>query len=124
MSKETTFTDNLIRSIKLSINTLAPAKIVKFNEAERTASIEVLFMTKNKDGTLDKLPMIENVPVVGQKFKEDGSVKVYTPYLEPNDIVFVGFCQRSLDNLGPNHFDPGMKRTHDMAYAIVLGGIF
>jgi hypothetical protein len=148
MSKETQAIDTLIKHIKLSIHTFAPARVVSFNESKQEADIEVLFMAVDKYGGTSKYPLIPAVPVLGMRYKikqaypatvtgltdEDGSVNgsaatikpkqevVYTPHLLPGDIVFVAFSERAIDNLQAKPFDPGYRRMFDMRDAVIVGG--
>lgn len=125
MGADTRFFDQLIRTIKLSIHTIAPARVLSFNESKQTADIELLFLSLDNDGDLTKQPPIEDVPVLGMRYKVNGSVNQYTPYLKKNDVVFVGFAERALDNLeGPKVFDPEFSRMHSYSDAIVLGVLF
>ncbi|WP_446662945.1 Gp138 family membrane-puncturing spike protein [Geobacillus sp. CCR] len=122
MAKDTKFLDAFARQIKLSIHTIAPAKVVRFHEEKRTADIQLLFMTVYADGTKEAYGMLEDVPVMFQRFKVDsGSPATYMPYLQPGDIVVVGFAERALDNLTDRPFDPEYHRTHSVQDAIVLG---
>lgn len=116
------FYDALIRKIKLSIHTIAPARVLSYNEKERTANVELLFLSLNKDEELSKQAPIEDVPVLGMRYKVNGVIDDFIPYLKTDDVVFVGFTERALDNLeGPKTFDPEFLRTHSVKDAIVLG---
>jgi Phage protein Gp138 N-terminal domain len=139
MAKDTKFLDAFARQIKLSIHTIAPAKVVKFHENECKADIQLLFMTVYKDGTKESYGLLEGVPVQFQRFKlnkgqpfpikingvtQTAQIEqdlVYTPFLRPGDIVVVGFAERALDNLTNRPFDPEFHRTHSVQDAIVLG---
>ncbi|MED4979402.1 hypothetical protein P9726_06890 [Geobacillus stearothermophilus] len=139
MAKDTKFLDAFARQIKLSIHTIAPAKVVRFKENERKADIQLLFMTVYADGTKEPYGMIEDVPVLYQRFKlnqgksftakingvtQTAQVEqdlVFTPFLRAGDIVLVGFAERALDNLTNKPFDPEFHRTHDVQDAVILG---
>ncbi|KZN96169.1 hypothetical protein [Aeribacillus pallidus] len=139
MARDTKFLDAFARQIKLSIHTIAPAKVVRFDENERKADIQLLFMTVYKDGTKEAYGLLEDVPVLFHRFKinkgqpfqikingvtqtaEIDQELVYTPFLRAGDIVIVGFAERALDNLTNRPFDPEFHRTHDVQDAIVLG---
>lgn len=45
-----------------------------------------------------------------------------TPSFKPNDIVFVAFAERALDNLQNKPFDPDSHRTHSLVDAVIIGG--
>lgn len=139
MAKDTTFLDAFAQQIKLSIHTIAPAKVVKYDENKQKADIQLLFMTVYKDGTKEPYRLLEDVPVMFQRFKLNkgqsftavinGVSKtvqieqdlVYAPFLRAGDIVVVGFAERALDNLTNRPFDPEYHRTHSVQDAIVLG---
>ncbi|MED5050665.1 hypothetical protein P9850_02110 [Anoxybacillus rupiensis] len=139
MAKDTKFLDAFARQIKLSIHTIAPAKVVRFSETKQTADIQLLFMTVYADGTKEPYGMIEDVPVLYQRFKLNQGQSftatingvtqtvqveqdlVYTPFLRAGDIVVVGFAERALDNLTNRPFDPEFHRTHSVQDAIILG---
>lgn len=139
MAKDTKFLDAFARQIKLSIHTIAPAKVVRFKENERKADIQLLFMTVYADGTKEPYGMIEDVPVLYQRFKLNQGKSftakingvtqtlqveqdlVFTPFLRAGDIVLVGFAERALDNLTNKPFDPEFHRTHDVQDAVILG---
>jgi hypothetical protein len=139
MAKDTKFLDAFARQIKLSIHTFAPAKVVRFHENECKADIQLLFMTVYKDGTKEPYGLLEDVPVLFQRFKLNKGQSftatingvtqtvqveqdlVYTPFLRPGDIVMVGFAERALDNLTDRPFDPEFHRTHSVQDAVVLG---
>lgn len=139
MAKDTKFLDAFARQIKLSIHTIAPAKVVKYDENKQKADIQLLFMTVYADGTKEPYRLLEGVPVMFQRFKlnkgQSFSIKingvtqtaqveqdlVYAPFLRAGDIVVVGFAERALDNLTNRPFDPEYHRTHSVQDAIVLG---
>lgn len=139
MAKDTKFLDAFARQIKLSIHTMAPAKVVKYNENKQRADIQLLFMTVYADGTKEPYRLLEDVPVMFQRFKLNKGQPftaiingvsrtvqveqdlVYTPFLRAGDIVWVGFAERALDNLTNKPFDPEFHRTHSVQDAVVLG---
>lgn len=139
MAKDTKFLDAFARQIKLSIHTIAPAKVVKYDENKQKADIQLLFMTVYSDGTKEPYKLLEGVPVMFQRFKLNKGQSftavingvsqtvqieqdlVYAPFLRAGDIVVVGFAERALDNLANRPFDPEYHRTHSVQDAIVLG---
>jgi len=110
MSKHARFFDELKRSVRLGIHTTAPARVVSYNAGKKEADIELLFMTVYKDGSTERYPLIEGAPCL----KHVGT-------LSKNDIVFVAFAERALDNLQTKPFDPDASRMHDIRDAVVLG---
>lgn len=147
MGNETRAIDTVIKHIKFSIHTFAPARVVSFDENKQEADIELLFMAVDSQGRTSKHPLIPAVPVLGMRYKvssytasitglydEDGAVNgsratiqptqtiVHTPFLEKDDIVFVAFSERAIDNLQGRPFDPGFRRMFDTRDAVVIGG--
>ncbi|MED5041478.1 hypothetical protein P9848_05640 [Geobacillus stearothermophilus] len=139
MAKDTKFLDAFARQIKLSIHTMAPAKVVRYHEEKQKADIQLLFMTVYADGMKEPYGLLEDVPVMFQRFKlnkgqpfqiningvtQTAQVEqdlVFTPFLRAGDIVLVGFAERALDNLTNKPFDPEFHRTHDVQDAVILG---
>ncbi|WP_419882797.1 hypothetical protein ACN6MY_03750 [Peribacillus sp. B-H-3] len=136
------------RRLLVSLHTLAPARVISFDESKQTADVELLFLSVDKDGDKEKYAPIQDVPVLGMRYKiyhpikatinglmgvhggVDGSAAVVNleqeieckPFLKKDDVVFVGFAERALDHLdGPKAFDPEFNRTHDVRDAFVLG---
>ena len=110
MSKQSKFFDEFSRAVRLAVHTGAPAKVVKYDAGKKEADIELLFMTAYKDGTKEKYPLIEGAPVL----KHVGA-------LSKNDIVYVSFAERALDNLQDEAFDPDASRMHDIKDAVIIG---
>lgn len=151
MGKDTRFFDAFERLIKLSIHTVAPARVITYNETKRTADVELLFLSVDKEGNREKYPLIIDAPVLGMRYKVPKAIKAsitglipsqgsidgsntsvtlmedveFVPSLKKDDVVFVGFAERALDNLnGSKPFDPEYRRTHDIRDAVVLGVVF
>lgn len=111
MPSHTNFFDLLERRIKLSIHTFAPARVVSYDATKHTADVELLFLTCDMEGYLDNYPLIQEAIVL----KHVGDLK-------KDEVVFVSFAERSLDNLnGPKPFDPEYSRTHDIKDAVIVG---
>lgn len=148
MGHDTNWIDMDERRKRLSIHTNAPAKVIKFNEESLTADIELLFLVKYADGETEPYPIIEDVPVMGMRYRVrgtytarvDGLIGVhggvdgsgglitptqeieYYPSLKPGDEVWVNFAERALDNwVGNTPFDPEYNRTHDIRDAVIVG---
>jgi hypothetical protein len=110
---ETNAFDAVIKNVKMSINTFAPARIIKYYPgAKAEADIEILFKYQiDKEGNTTRYPMISGVPVLNE-------VKTG---LTPGDMVFVAFAQRALDNLQDVPFDPGFMHMFSIKDAVVIG---
>lgn len=148
MSESTKLFDGFARHIKLSVHTFAPARIISYNNAKQEATVELLFKSVDQEGNAESYPPIEGVPVLGMRYaveqltdvtinglKADavdvdgtsGTIKtreplVLTPFYKPNDVVFVAFAERALDNLQSKPFDPDSHRTHSLVDAVIIGG--
>lgn len=110
MAIETKFIDALTQRIRLQVHTFAPARVLKYYPTTKEADIELLFLVVDKNGQSESYPMIERAPVL----KHVGSLAL-------NNIVFVAFAERALDNLQNVPFDPDAHRMHDVRDAVVLG---
>lgn len=147
MSESTKLFDGFARHIKLSIHTFAPARIISYDKAKQEAVIELLFKSVDRDGNAESYPPIEKVPVLGMRYELASSgvnisgllangtnvnganatlssrePLVMIPSFKPNDIVFVAFADRALDNLQNKPFDPDSHRTHSLVDAVIIGG--
>jgi hypothetical protein len=110
MSAGSKLFDSLIKNIKLSIHTNLPGRVVKYYASTKEADVELLFMTADNQGELDKYPMIERVPCL----RHVGPLVV-------NDTVYLGVSERALDNLQKVPFDPDSSRTHDLRDCVIVG---
>lgn len=110
MANDTRFIDALSKRIRLSVHTFAPARVVRYYSGSKEADIELLFMSVDKSGATEKYPLVERAPVL----KHVGA-------LSANQVVFVAFAERALDNLQSRPFDPDAHRMHDVRDAVVLG---
>lgn len=113
MGADTKAFDAMIKHIKMSINTFAPARIVKYYPGEKAeADIEILFKYQvDGAGNTARYPMINRVPVMNEVRKD----------LKPGQEVFVAFAQRALDNMQNVPFDPGFQRMFSISDAVVIG---
>lgn len=112
MANDTRFIDALSQRIRLSIHTFAPARVVRYHAGTKEADIELLFMTVDKSGASERYPLIERAPVL----KHVGA-------LSANQVVFVAFAERALDNMQAQPFAPDSHRMHDVRDAVVLGAL-
>lgn len=123
MSNSTEFFSNFKNQILLSINTCMPCKVLAYNEGSRTAKIQPLFMVKEVNRSPEKLSVLEDVPVLKQKYKVNGgATEEYVPVLSVGDTVLAVFCQRAIDDaLDGNIVFPGTSRLFDVHDAIIVG---
>lgn len=122
MSQATRFFNRLVSSAMLKLNTVMPCKVVDYNKETREAKIQPLFMVKDYGQDPEKLPALEDVPVMGHRYEIDGTEKEYIPMLKKGDLVVVVFAQRALDNvLDGDVAYPEIQRHHDLQDAIIIG---
>lgn len=129
MSNATKFFKNLIESALLGVNTCMPCKVLSYDETTRRAKIQPLFMTKTINGEPEPLPVLDNVPVLFQRFKytdrDNGNHTVtqeMIPVLEKDDVVLVVFAQRALDKvLNGQMAYPEINRRHSLNDGVIVG---
>jgi len=84
MTNATEFFNARQHGVLMNLNTAMPCKVLAYDETKRIAKIEPLFMVKEAGEDPSKLAPIENVPVLFQKYRVNGSeVQNYVPVLEP-----------------------------------------
>lgn len=124
MTNTTEFFKLLQQGVFMNLNTAMPCKVLAYDEEKRMAKIEPLFMIKETGEEPSKLAPIENVPVLFQKYRVNGSeVQNYVPALEPMvDTVLAIFCQRAIDEaMKGNNVYPGTARMFDVHDAVIVG---
>lgn len=123
MSNSTEFYANFKNQILLSINTCMPCKVISYNEGSRTAKIQPLFKVKEINRAPEKLSVLEDVPVLKQKYKvNSGAVQEYVPVLSAGDTVLAVFAQRAIDDAADGKLVyPGASRVFDVHDAIIVG---
>ena len=119
------FLKTFIRQHLLHLHTAMPARIVSYDETRRRATIQPLHMTKEVGRPPRELPIVQNVPVLAQRFRVNGGEpQEYVPVYEPGDIVFVAFSERALDSVlagGGRPVLPDSTRHHSLNDAVILG---
>ena len=118
------FLKTFIRQHLLALHTAMPARIVSYDETRRRATIQPLHMTKEVGRPPRELPVIQNVPVLTQRFRVNGEPQEYVPVYQPGDVVFVAFSERALDSVlagGGRPVLPDSTRHHSLNDAVILG---
>lgn len=123
MTNMTEFFKMLQHEVFMNLNTAMPCKVLAYDETKRLAKIQPLFMVKEFGEEPTKLSVIENVPVLFQKYRVNGGEKQnYEPFLEPTDTVLAVFCQRAIDEaMKGNNIYPGTARMFDIHDAVIVG---
>ena len=103
------------------VNTSIPAEIVKYDYTKQKADVQPLLRKKYKDGTVESLPIITNVPVV---FPKGGAFSMHWP-LSVGDSMLLVFAQRSLDEwlIDGGEVTPQDPRMMDLSDAIAIPGL-
>ncbi|WP_274381443.1 Gp138 family membrane-puncturing spike protein [Paenibacillus mesophilus] len=103
-----------------------PCRVVSYDEERRRAVVQPLFMTKERGKPPAPLPLVQNVPVLSQRYRVDGSPDTYeyVPVYQPGDVVFVAFSERALDAAlaAPGQVvPPDSDRHHSLNDAVIVG---
>lgn len=106
------FNEQYKNSILLGINTVSPAKVLKYDPVSKRADLQPLFMMVDKDDNVYKQSPINDAPVL-KHCQND---------ITQGCLVFYTCAQRSLANLdGTNFIDPDSKVFFSDNDAIVIG---
>jgi len=103
------------------VNTCLPAEIISYDFTKQKASVQPLLKVKFTDGTIDPMPIIENVPVI---FPSSKDFHISFP-LNEGDTVLLLFSQRSIDNWLSTGGEvvPNDPRKFDLSDAIAIPGL-
>lgn len=114
-----------MQSASAALRVSVPAKIVSFDSATQTATVQPLLKDSREiDGervTLD-LPLIEDVPV---QFPGAGGYVVTFP-VSAGTPCWLVVSDRAIDNwhkAPSNPVDPGIERTHDLTDCCAILGV-
>jgi len=116
-----------IESRMCELHTGLPAKVVAFDPLKQTCDVQPLLLrvVLDEDGEPreESIPQITSVPVF---YPSAGGWSLIFP-LDPGDIVFLAFAERSIDtwmeSLPGIEVDPVQSRKHDLSDAICIPGI-
>lgn len=118
---------NLLRTaigFELStIHTSIPGRVESYNSSTQKASVKPLVKKKYKDGVVESLPVIVNVPIM---FPRTSNSIISLP-ISKGDLVLIVFMERSIDQwLSSNGSDslPGSNRKFDMSDAVAIPGLY
>lgn len=128
MSEADKFLHGFVRGKLLKLHTAMPCRVVSYDEGSRRAVVQPLYMTKERGRPPAPQPLVQNVPVLAQHYRIDGSSEVYehVPVYQPGEVVFVAFSERALGAVlaAPGQVvSPDSDRHHDINDAIILGVI-
>lgn len=112
MSEVMKFFDDLQRETLLSVATLAPGRVIKYNSSTKRADIQPLFLTADKEGNIYRQSPIYDAPVL--KHCQSDCVT--------DALIFYITAQRSLAELnGTNFIDPDSHDLMSSNDAVVVG---
>lgn len=98
-----------------------PGKVVKYDATKQKADIKPLIKKQYRDGKIDPLSVIPNVPVI---FPRSGNAFLTFPVAKGDGVLIV-FSERSLDkwlSIGGD-VSPEDRRKHDLSDAIAIPGL-
>ena len=103
------------------LHTWLPCKVIQVR-SNGVVDVQPLIQRKYKDGTVVKIPPIQNVPVIHLRGKNYG---IKLP-VAVDDTGIALFCERSLDNWkqSGDFVEPGDIRTHDLSDAVFVPGLY
>jgi hypothetical protein len=131
---------NIEQAIKnvahLDLHTTFPAKVVAYDEAGHTATLQPLYKVEASDGNTHDYPQLLKVPVIRWRFNhkhyrvdaetgadvETTELEEIKLILQAGDIVACSCSEKSVDSIfaGTVHA-PQSKRKYDIKDAIVIG---
>lgn len=108
----------LAASLAAAINIALPCKVLSYDGSR--ARVQPLIKTGTDDpAVIDGVPAIKHRLQIGEL-----PPTVYSPLLEPGDVVLVVFCDRAIrDALGGQVTAPESQRTHALQDAVIVGMI-
>lgn len=122
MTTPTDIIRQAISSQLCSVHTCLPAEIVTYDFSVQKATVQPLLRKRYRDGTVQSLPEITNVPVI---FPRSSTFSMHYP-LNQGDNVMLLFSERSIDqwlNQG-GEITPLDTRKFDLSDAIAIPGLF
>lgn len=113
---------NAIEARLTDVHTALPGEILSYDPAKQVCSVQPCIMRKYVTGTIVKLPVINNVPVVHPR---SGSAIIHMP-LAAGDKVLLIFAERSIDIWKSQGGcpDPADTRKHHLSDAIAIPGFY
>lgn len=104
-----------------------PAKVVSFDPATQSVSVQPLLVRvlidEDESPVALPIPVISNVPVL---YAAGGGWSITYP-LNPDDIVYLTFAERSIDEwldaVSGKLVTPAQTRKHDLSDAVAIPGI-
>jgi hypothetical protein len=122
MTTPTDIIRQAISSQLCSVHTCLPAEIVTYDYTVQKATVQPLLRKRYRDGTVQALPEITNVPVI---FPRSSSFSMHYP-LNQGDNVMILFSERSIDQwlTSGGEITPLDSRKFDLSDAIAIPGLY
>lgn len=120
------FLNGLLEDKLLNLHTAAPCRVIAYDEASRRATVQPLFMAKEIGREPVARPLIEGVPVISRRIRDDAGIeRMETPIFKAGDVVLVAFTERALEaqHLAGRMTYPAARRRHSLTDAVILGVI-
>jgi len=110
------------QSLMSELHTCLPGRIEKYTQSTQKANVQPLLKKKYKDGTVESLPVLVNVPVVFPRTKSAG----ITFPISKGDGALLIFCERSTERWlsDGGEVEPGDPRKFDLSDAIAIPGLY
>lgn len=112
------FKDNIMRSIRTTL----PCVVISYDKEKQVANLQPSFLMMDEKGKPIKSGMLQDVPVLVNRFEIGGVEQVYVPIYKPGETVFVSVADRSIDDLQNGTFMPQSSRLFNLNDAIIIGG--
>lgn len=124
MAKDPTLFDVVSKSAekeRLDIHTALPGRVVSFNAAQNTVTVEPMITQVLSDGGVSELPPLADVPV---SFPKAGGFVITLP-IAAGDEGLIIFNERCIDGwwVTGNKSAPMDARMHDYSDAVFIPGI-
>lgn len=120
-----TLADVMSKAIKRSISnihTVLPGMIEKYDHKTQKAQVKPLIKKKYRDGVVESLPVIVDVPVV---WPRSSNASMTFP-VNKGDYVLLLFAERSIERFlaSGGEQEPGDMRKYDLTDAIAIPGLY
>ncbi len=111
-----------LKGASQEIRVCMPARIEAYDYKTQKATVRPNIKRKYKDGSVEGMPLIYNVPVAHPRA---GKAFIHLP-LKKGDNVMLIFADRSIDKWSTNggEVDPEDTRTHHLSDAIAYPGLY
>jgi len=105
-----------------NLNIALPGRIETYDYKTQKATVKPLIIRKFKDGNVQSLPVLVNVPIIFPRTRKSG----VTFPINKGDGVLLIFCHRSLERWysSGDEVEPGDSRKFDLSDSVAIPGLF